>query len=84
MHKTNSKNYCEKILNCYGIRNLKICWKEVTKRGAHPKLIWLFQPFYISEEIPEDWDARPVKILVGKNFEEIAYDKSKDVFVEFC
>lgn len=41
------------------------------------------QPHLNSEEVPDDWDSKPVKVLVGKNFDEIARDKSKNVFVEF-
>ncbi|XP_017705345.1 PREDICTED: protein disulfide-isomerase-like protein of the testis [Rhinopithecus bieti] len=36
-----------------------------------------------SEEIPKHWDQGLVKQLVGKNFNIVAFDKEKDVFVMF-
>ncbi|EZA48186.1 hypothetical protein DMN91_010287 [Ooceraea biroi] len=37
----------------------------------------------LTQDLPEDWDKTPVTVLVGTNFHEIAYDKEKDVLVEF-
>lgn len=41
------------------------------------------KPYYRSQEIPENWNEGPVKILVGKNFQSVALDQTKNVFVEF-
>jgi len=37
----------------------------------------------LSQELPEDWDKNPVKVLVSTNFDTVALDKTKDVLVEF-
>ncbi|XP_051877246.1 protein disulfide-isomerase-like [Pristis pectinata] len=42
------------------------------------------KPQQPSEELPEDWNKNPVKVLVGTNFEEVVFNNTKDVFVLFC
>ncbi|XP_035892427.1 protein disulfide-isomerase isoform X1 [Anopheles stephensi] len=37
----------------------------------------------LSQDLPEDWDKEPVKVLVATKFDEVAFDKTKDVLVEF-
>lgn len=38
----------------------------------------------LSQDLPEDWDKNPVKVLVSTNFDSVVFDKTKDVLVEFC
>jgi len=37
----------------------------------------------LSQEVPSDWDAKPVKTLVASNFDEVVFNKDKAVLVEF-
>lgn len=48
---------------------------EATSKGT-------YQSYIKSEPLPENNDG-PVKVLVGKNFEDIVFQKDKDVLVEF-
>lgn len=37
----------------------------------------------LGQDLPEDWDKEPVKVLVSSNFDEVAFNKDKHVLVEF-
>lgn len=37
----------------------------------------------LSQDVPDDWDKTPVKTLVSTNFDDVAFNKDKDVLVEF-
>jgi len=37
----------------------------------------------LSQPLPDDWDKKPVKVLVSSNFDEVVFDKEKNVLVEF-
>ena len=41
------------------------------------------KPALLSQETPADWDAKPVKVLTGNNFADVALNPSKSVFVKF-
>ena len=62
------------------------------KTAAQSKAVTTFIKKYLAgelkktiktEDVPENWESEPVKVLVGKNFNDVALDKSKHVFVEF-
>jgi protein disulfide-isomerase A1 len=56
---------------------------EVVKAFVQDILDGKRKPHLNTEEVPDDWDAKPVKVLVGKNFDSVARDRTKNVLVEF-
>jgi protein disulfide-isomerase A1 len=56
---------------------------EIVKAFVQDVLDGKRKPHLNTEEVPADWDAKPVKVLVGKNFDAVARDRTKNVLVEF-
>jgi protein disulfide isomerase family A protein 3 len=68
-------------------QNRKFVLKETFSVDSLEKFINDFvegklEPYMKSEEVPED-NTNPVKVVVGKNFDEIVNDANKDVLIEF-
>jgi len=57
--------------------------EENVKKFVQDFLDGKLKQHLLSEEIPEDWDKEGVKVLVGKNFDDVAMNKDKNVLVEF-
>ncbi|XP_078521219.1 protein disulfide-isomerase-like protein of the testis [Lissotriton helveticus] len=55
--------------------NLRSFCQSYLEGKAKPKLA--------TEEIPDGWDQKPVKELVGKNFNYVAFNKSSHAFIMF-
>ncbi|XP_066545792.1 protein disulfide-isomerase [Amia ocellicauda] len=57
------------------VRNVRDFCQDFFAGKAKPKLD--------SQPIPENWDKQPVKELVGLNFERVAFNDERNVFVMF-
>lgn len=57
--------------------------EEVVAKFVQGVLDGSVKQHLLSEDVPADWDAKPVKYLVATKFDEVAFDKSKHVLVEF-
>ncbi|XP_030636529.1 protein disulfide-isomerase A2 [Chanos chanos] len=76
-----------RLINTETVKKYAMEGKEITKETLQAfctgVLGGTIKPHWKTQEIPEDWDKNPVKVLVGKNFEEVVFDETKNVFVEF-
>jgi len=57
--------------------------EESIKKFIEQFLADELKPDLLSEEVPEDWDQKSVKTLVGKNFNEVVNNPEKTTLVMF-
>ncbi|KAL7979306.1 hypothetical protein Chor_015330 [Crotalus horridus] len=76
-----------RFINIEANKKYQLTAEGLTAHGLHTfcqeVLQGKIQPHLMSEEIPSDWDKKRVKVVVGKNFEQVAFDETKNVFVKF-
>ncbi|XP_072416384.1 protein disulfide-isomerase A2-like [Chiloscyllium punctatum] len=76
-----------RLINISSVKKYKFPFDGITtenvKTFCQDSLDGKLEPYLKSEDVPEDWDKNPVKVLVGKNFEKVAFDETKNVLVEF-
>ncbi|KAK9393049.1 protein disulfide-isomerase A2 [Crotalus adamanteus] len=76
-----------RFINIEANKKYRLTAEGLTAHGLHTfcqeVLQGKIQPHLMSEEIPSDWDKKRVKVVVGKNFEQVAFDETKNVFVKF-
>uniref|UniRef100_A0A1A9Z391 Protein disulfide-isomerase n=1 Tax=Glossina pallidipes TaxID=7398 RepID=A0A1A9Z391_GLOPL len=56
---------------------------EVIKDFLQKFMNGMLKQHLLSQELPDDWDKNPVKVLVATIFDTVVYDTKKDVLVEF-
>ncbi|XP_058012854.1 protein disulfide-isomerase A2 [Ahaetulla prasina] len=76
-----------RFINIEANKKYRLATEGLTAYGLHTfcqeVMQGKIQPHLMSEEIPNDRDEKRVKVVVGKNFEQVAFDETKNVFVKF-
>ncbi|XP_051789363.1 protein disulfide-isomerase A2 [Erpetoichthys calabaricus] len=76
-----------RIIDTDSLKKYSLSEKEISSENILKLCLGVLegtaQPHLMSQEIPDDWNDNPVKILVGKNIEKVAFDETKNVFVMF-
>uniref|UniRef100_A0A670ZEM0 protein disulfide-isomerase n=1 Tax=Pseudonaja textilis TaxID=8673 RepID=A0A670ZEM0_PSETE len=70
-----------RFINIEANKKYRLATHGLTAHGIHTFCQEVLQGKI--QEIPNDWEEKPVKVVVGKNFEQVAFDETKNVFVKF-